>query len=81
MTQTDERLLEFLCDFGPHSPTEIVDDGRVAGSRQHINTRLRMLEDAEFLQTYGSGVYAIDDDGEDLLTGDLDGRGMPEPDD
>lgn len=81
MTQTDERLLEYLSEFGPHSPTEIVSKGRVSGTRQHINTRLRKLEDAGFLKTYGSGVYAINNDGEQLLAGALDATDLDEPDD
>ena len=72
MTIADERILEFLQEEGPRTPTRIVNDGRVRFSRPHINTRCLKLTGYGLLETLGNGVYRITDEGEQYLRGELD---------
>ncbi len=72
MAHADERILELLDQTEPRSPTEIVDDGRVHFSRQHVNNRCLILAERGLLQKLGNGVYRITDDGRAYLAGDLD---------
>lgn len=80
MGPADDRLLELLEVEGPKTPTQISRDDRIDLSRQHINTRLRQLEDAEFVKNLGNGVYSVTDRGEQYLCGDFDARNLEEPD-
>lgn len=72
MTGADDRILEFLHENSPNSPTEIANDERVRYSRPHINQRLKKLTTHSLVEDYGNGVYAITDAGEAYLEGELD---------
>lgn len=72
MTIADERILEFLHEEGPRTPTRISEDSRVRFSRPHINTRCQKLTKYGLLETLGNGVYRITDRGEQYLGGELD---------
>lgn len=72
MSIADDRILEFLQEEGPQSPTRIHEDGRVRFTRQHINTRCQKLANYGLVQNLGNGVYTITDKGERYLDGALD---------
>lgn len=72
MSIADDRILEFLHEEGPRSPTKIQEDGRVRFTRQHINNRCQKLAEYGLLQNLGNGVYAVTDDGVKYLHGELD---------
>jgi len=72
MSIADDRILEFLQDEGPRSPSKIHEDGRVRFSRQHINMRCKKLEEHHLVQNLGNGVYAITELGKEYLEGTLD---------
>jgi hypothetical protein len=72
MSIADDRILEFLHDAGPTTPTRMCENGRVRFSRQHINMRCKKLSAYGLLDELGNGVYAISEAGERYLGGDLD---------
>lgn len=72
MSIADDRLLEFLNENGPATPTKMYEDDRVRFSRQHINTRCKRLTEYGLLVNLGNGVYSITEDGERYLGGELD---------
>jgi hypothetical protein len=73
MTRADDRLLEFLSDEGPHSPTRIAEDERVGFGSEYIGRRLRnYLEPHGLVKNLGNGVYSITEAGEQYLAGELD---------
>jgi hypothetical protein len=72
MTRADDRVLEFLAEAGPATPSEVAADDRVGFSSQHVGNRCR-----EYLVPYGlaerdDGEYDIARPGERYLAGDLD---------
>ena len=84
MVALDERILEFLDEFGNHQPAEIAaqlgDLG--AGMDYHpkyVGQRCRQLTDAGLLLRHGRGVYSITDDGQAFLAGDLDAGALETP--
>ena len=80
MVRADERILEFLLEAGPHSPTGIENDGRVRFGSEYIGRRLRdYLVPVGLADTVGNGVYVITDQGRSFLEGDLDARDLPDP--
>lgn len=79
MTIADERILEFLKETGPRTPSKIVASDQVRFSRQHINNRCKTLESYGLVQNLGNGVYAITDEGEGYLSGKIDANKI-EPD-
>ncbi|AUV82891.1 winged helix-turn-helix domain-containing protein [Salinigranum rubrum] len=72
MSIADDRILEFLHEEGPRSPSKIHEDGRVRFSRQHINMRCKKLEEYDLVQNLGNGVYSITEQGREYLEGDID---------
>lgn len=72
MTIADERVLEFLREEGPHSPSRIADDERVRFVSQYIGQRCRKLASYGLTRNIGNGVYQITDLGEQYLDGELD---------
>jgi repressor of nif and glnA expression len=74
MVLADERILEFLDENGPRSPTKIKEEGPIPFSRQHINNRCMKLENYGLTQNIGNGVYTITEVGERYLKGNLDAR-------
>jgi predicted transcriptional regulator len=84
LTQTDERVLEFLREYGNHPPSAIRDRLAEIGqdmslTPQHIGARCRELAEYGLLANVGGGTYSITDLGEQFLDGDLD-AGTLEPD-
>lgn len=79
MVLADERILEFLDSEGPQPPSEIAADERVRFSTQHVNKRLWKLTDAGLTRRIGQGVYAITEQGEGYLAGELDAASLEEP--
>lgn len=79
MSIADDRILEFLREEGPRSPTKIHEDGRVRFTRQHINTRCKRLVEYGLLQHLGNGVYAITEEGKNYLDGELDVNELTPP--
>lgn len=76
MSIADDRILEFLDEEGPRSPSKIQEDGRVRFTRQHINNRCKILEAHNLVQNLGNGVYSITDSGKEYLAGNLDANGL-----
>ena len=79
MVYADDRILEYLAEKGPASPTQITDDERIAVSRTHANLRLKKLTDAEMVRLIGNGIYEITEDGRDYLAGEFDAHDLEEP--
>lgn len=80
MTAADDRILEFVYEEGPKTPTKIANDGRVRFSRTYINTRCKKLAENGLLVHYGNGVYQITEKGQQYLSGDFDVEKMEEVD-
>lgn len=74
MSIADERILEFLREEGPHPPSRMHEDDRLPYSRNHINKRCSLLAEHGLLKNLGNGVYAITDNGESYLDGEIDLR-------
>lgn len=74
MTLADERILEYLDEEGPQTPTRLAADDRIGFSRPHINTRCQKLTRYGLAETLGNGVYRITDEGTQYLAGELDTR-------
>lgn len=74
MSIADDRILEFLREEGPHTPSKIHEDDRISFSRTHINQRCKQLAEHGLVENLGNGVYTITGDGEDYLDGELDLR-------
>lgn len=72
MSRADDRILEYLSEWGPDTPKGMADDGRVRFSRQHINARCKKLVSYQLLVHLGNGVYDITKNGEQYLVGELD---------
>lgn len=77
LTQTDERILEFLREYGNHPPSGIQHRLSEIGvdmeyHANHVGRRCRELEEFGLLHNVGGGTYAITDDGKEYLNGDLD---------
>jgi hypothetical protein len=72
MTLVDDRVLEYISKYGHGSPTEMMKEGPIRYSRQHIARRCRTLADHGLLLAVGNGVYTITDKGEAYLDGELD---------
>lgn len=74
MSRADDRILEYLSEWGPDTPKEMAEDGRVRFSRQHINARCKKLVSYQLLVHLGNGVYDITKKGERYLSGEIDVR-------
>ena len=74
MSLADDRILEFLREEGPHSPSRMAEDNRLSFSRSHINRRCKRLTEEGLTENLGNGVYAITEDGTHYLDGELDLR-------
>lgn len=74
MSIADDRILEFLRDEGPYTPSKMYKDDRLLFSRSHINRRCKILSKHELLENLGNGVYTITSRGEEYLEGELDLR-------
>lgn len=74
MSRADDRILEYLSEWGPDTPKQMAEDGRVRFSRQHINARCKKLVPYQLLVHLGNGVYDITEKGEQYLAGELDVR-------
>ena len=77
MTQTDERILEFLSEFGNRQPHAISDKFAEMGVDldyhvQSINRRCWTLTDYGLVTNVGGGTYSITELGKQFLDGDLD---------
>ncbi|WP_248515056.1 winged helix-turn-helix domain-containing protein [Salinarchaeum laminariae] len=73
--------MELLRDEGPKPVGEIGEDERLYWNNQYLGRRCRLLAKQGLIVNIGNGVYQITDDGRAYLDGDLDARGLPEPDD
>lgn len=71
MTIADERILEFLKEEGPHLPSKMAEDERLYFSDQYIGRRCRTLAQYGLVQNLGNGVYAVTEQGEQYLGGQL----------
>ena len=72
MTIADERVLEFLAEEGPHSPSRIAEDERVHFTAEYVGRRCRKLAEYGLTRNIGNGVYQITEDGKQYLAGELD---------
>jgi predicted transcriptional regulator len=76
MVGVDDRILEYLSEEGPTTPTKMADDERIRFSRGYINQRCQKLAEKGFLINLGNGVYQITDRGEAYLAGKFDAQSM-----
>ena len=72
MTSLDDRILEFLNENKPTTPTKMTEEAPMHYSRQHVDRRCKKLTDEGLLEHLGNGVYMITDDGATYLEGNLD---------
>lgn len=72
MVLADDRILEFLSENGPRSPSKMYESGAIRYSRGYINSRCQKLADYGLVRNLGNGVYQITDRGEQYLSGNLD---------
>ena len=77
LTQTDERILEFLSERGNHPPSAIQENLEEEGQAMdyhvnHINRECRKLADYGLVRNVGAGTYSITEKGEQFLSGELD---------
>lgn len=72
MVLADDRILEFLSENGPRSPSKMHESGDIRYSRGYINSRCQKLADYSLVLNLGNGVYQITEKGEQYLDGDLD---------
>jgi predicted transcriptional regulator len=71
MILLDDRILEFLSEEGPHSPSKIAQDDRIFYGSQHVGNRCRKLAKYGLVRNVGNGVYNITDVGGRYLAGDV----------
>ncbi|AZH26851.1 phage repressor protein [Haloplanus aerogenes] len=79
MVYADERILEFLSEYGNHQPAQIADRMSELGEslqyhRKYVGKRCRILTQYGLLENLGNGVYAITESGEEYLDGELDAQ-------
>jgi hypothetical protein len=74
MTLVDDRVLEYIEEDESGPPTEMMREGPIRYSRQHIANRRRKLAEEGLLRLLGNGVYVLTDDGGAYLDGTLDTR-------
>ncbi|MDB9281581.1 MarR family transcriptional regulator [Halorubrum ezzemoulense] len=72
MTSLDDRILEFLHENKPTTPTRMTTEASLPYSRQHVDRRCKKLDEEGLLESLGNGVYMITEDGEAYLKGHLD---------
>ena len=77
LTQTDERVLEFLREYGNHPPSGIQHRLSDVGvdmeyHTNHVGRRCRELAAYSLLENIGGGTYTITERGEAYLDGGLD---------
>jgi repressor of nif and glnA expression len=77
LTQTDERVLEFVREYGNFPPSAIRDRLAEIGddleySANHVGMRCRELDDHGLLEIVGGGTYSITELGEQYLNGEFD---------
>lgn len=77
MAHADERILEFLQEYGNHQPAQIttrlaeIGDG-LDFHPNYVGRRCRKLAEYGLVRNLGNGVYQITEDGERYLDGKLD---------
>lgn len=72
MVLADDRILEYLSENGPTTPSKMHDSGAIRFSRGYINTRCQILSDYGLVRNLGNGVYQIKEPGEQYLASELD---------
>lgn len=77
MVALDERILEFLDEYGNHQPAQVAEQLNELGAGmeyhpKYIGRRCRALSEAGLVMNIGNGVYSITDEGRAFLVGDLD---------
>lgn len=71
MTSLDDRILEFLHENKPSTPTKMTTQASLPYSRQHVDRRSKKLAEKGLVESLGNGVYMITDDGKAYLEGRL----------
>jgi len=72
MTLVDDRILEYIREYGSGSPTEMKREGPIHYSRQQVHRRCKRLTEEGLLKHLGNGIYVITDEGTAYLDGELD---------
>jgi len=80
MKAPDSFILEYVAEYGPASPTDLIseDGAALPFSRGYVNQRCQELENKEFLINIGNGMYQLTDRGHGWLAGDFDARTLDE---
>ncbi|SIR30595.1 hypothetical protein SAMN05421858_2183 [Haladaptatus litoreus] len=77
MAHADERIVEFLADYGNHQPSQITDGLAELGPEmdyhpKYVGRRCRTLAAYGLLRNLGNGLYQVTDEGRAYLAGELD---------
>lgn len=78
MTRVDVRILEYLRDHESASPAEMMREGPIRYTPEHIARRCKVLASHRRVRHVGDGEYALlereDGDGDGGSTASADGR-------
>jgi predicted transcriptional regulator len=79
LSQTDERILEFLDSESKGTPQEIADAIPTDSSNKYVNQRLSMLLKVGLVERVARGQYRITPKGRGFLAGEQDLRDVEKP--
>ena len=79
MQPADDRLLEFLDEYGTSSVSIIDESNEVDYAYNTIAKRLRVLREGGLVEKRGEGTYRITGEGTEYLAGTRDLRDVEEP--
>jgi len=78
MSIWDDRILEFVRENGTSSVGEIAESPYIRISNAHVSRRCTELANHGLLQRFANGVYAISEQGEEYLDGEIDAEDLEE---
>lgn len=79
LTQSDERILEFLDSESKATPMEMADSGLISASNSYISQRLQLLLEIELVERVAHGQYRITPKGHAFVAGQEDLRDLDKP--
>jgi predicted transcriptional regulator of viral defense system len=72
MTIWDDRILEYVKEYGGATVGELTDSDVIHVSNAHVSRRCRKLSEKGFLRPIGNGAYVITEIGGAYLDGEYD---------
>ena len=79
MSRVDHRVLEYLDRHDPSSPVEMMREGPIRYTPEHIAGRCKVLALHGMVRHLGEGVYGITANGEAYLADEVAGDAEDEP--